>query len=316
MPDQADAKTGASRDDVAAGLRAAMAARGFAYGAVPVARLAALRDELDAWRQRQLLAEDVYLKYLRGFTFTPPAGFDEGAAVVVAVPDAPVRFTFAWGGREVVALMPPTYLRARDVDRRAGDALAEALEPHGYRIQPVTLPKKLLAAHSGVAAYGKNNLAYVPALGTFHRLACFFTDFLPPDAAWLEPRALPRCDECDICQRRCPTGAVAADRFLLHAEKCVTLYNEAAAAFPPALEPFRDDCLIGCLRCQLACPENKEVRDRRAPGEAFTAEETSLLLAATALERLPAETRAKLERSGLAAFYDILPRNLAAIRTR
>jgi epoxyqueuosine reductase len=73
---------------------------------------------------------------------------------------------------------------------------------------------------------------------------------------------------------------------------------------------------VGCLRCQLSCPENKEVRDRRAPGEAFTADETSALLAATALERLPAETRVKLERSGLAAFYDILPRNLAAIRAR
>ena len=86
-----------------------------------------------------------------------------------------------------------------------------------------------------------------------------FSD-LPCDGdPWREPKALERCESCVACLRNCPTGAITRDRFLLRAERCLTYHNEAAGDFPGWIDPSWHHCLIGCLRCQTACPENKAV---------------------------------------------------------
>jgi epoxyqueuosine reductase len=295
--------------------------RGYRGRVASIARLRYLEEEIATRRREGVFGEEFFEEYLSGFVFAPPEDMPGARSlIVVAVPDPPVRFTFMWKGRRFPLVVPPTYLRGREVDKRAENALMEILGPAGYRVPPATVPKKLLAVRSGLAAYGKNNVTYVPGMGSFFRLAAFFSDLPPPaDDGWREPALLERCRECELCRRACPTGAIGADRFLLHAERCITFHNEQPpeVPFPAWLAPaWHDNCIVGCLRCQRACPENEKVRTWFEDAASFSAEETALLLRGVPLERLPAETAEKLNRTGLARFVEYLPRNLGVLVER
>jgi len=142
--------------------------------------------------------------------------------IVVAYADPPVRFSFVWGGRTVQLIVLPIYLKAEAKDTAVVSILGQLLASRGYRAARIAAPKKLLAVRSGLARYGRNNIAYVEGLGSYHRLAVFCSDRPCDGDQWMEPRMLDRCKHCQACQRGCPTGAIAADRFLLHAERCLT----------------------------------------------------------------------------------------------
>jgi epoxyqueuosine reductase len=133
------------------------------------------------------------------------------------------------------------------------------------------------------------------------------------DDPWREPQALERCAACVGCLRHCPTGAIADDRFLLRAERCLTYHNEAADEFPNWIDPSWHHCLIGCMRCQSVCPENAAVRDWCEDRATFSEQETALLVQCAPLERLPAETAAKLRSLEINEDYVPLCRNLSML---
>jgi epoxyqueuosine reductase len=64
------------------------------------------------------------------------------------------------------------------------------------------------------------------------------------------------------------------------------------------------------MRCQTVCPENRQFLSWVEDRVEFFEEETELLLEITAMERLPAETKRKLERLDLLEDADILSHNL------
>jgi epoxyqueuosine reductase len=124
-----------------------------------------------------------------------------------------------------------------------------------------------------------------------------------------------RCKDCELCRRACPTGAIASDRFLLHAERCLTYHNEKEASilFPEWIKPEWHNCIVGCIRCQAACPENRPFLNVFGETAEFTEEETRLLLRAVPTEQLPIATVAKMKLLSLTDYYNELPRNLAAL---
>lgn len=291
----------------------AYGARGHRARAVPVARLEELREETDAPAARALLDPALGERFL-------PDGYDYALArrdpglrsvVIVATPSPQALLTFHAGGRAVPVRLGPSYVDRGAILAAVKEVAAAVLGPAGHRTAAVTLPKKLLAARSGLGRYGRNNLLYVPGLGSFHRLTAFATDApCPEDAGWGEPRLLEACERCTACLKLCPTGAIGGDRFLLHAERCLTFSNEVPAPLPAWLEPAWHECLVGCLRCQHRCPENRAHRDRTEPAGDFSEEETSALLDPDAPARLPPALRAKLDALSLLRYLDVLPRNL------
>ena len=74
-----------------------------------------------------------------------------------------------------------------------------------------------------------------------------------------------------------------------------------------------DSCAVGCLRCQLVCPENARVDLLVGSQEVFDEEETAALLAGAERSALSPVTRAKLERCGLDYFVAPLARNLSVL---
>jgi epoxyqueuosine reductase len=147
-------------------------------------------------------------------------------------------------------------------------------------------------------------------LGSFIQLVAAFSDFPCGADPWREPAVLDRCATCVACLRECPTGAIAADRFLLRAERCLTYHNEGATDFPSWIDPSWHHCLIGCMRCQTACPENKGVAGWFDDRVEFSEEETGRFARRTPLGELPPETARKLRRLEINEDYQLLCRNL------
>jgi epoxyqueuosine reductase len=140
-----------------------------------------------------------------------------------------------------------------------------------------------------------------------------FSD-LPCDGdPWREQKALDRCESCVACLRRCPTGAIASDRFQLHTERCLTYHNEAASDFPSWIDPSWHHCLIGCMRCQTVCPENRTVLDWFEDRAEFSEQETALLIQRVPLDRLPEGMAAKVKSLEINEDFGLLCRNLSMI---
>ncbi len=279
---------------------------------VPIEHLNELQKELEGQRREGLIDESLYRKYLTSFDFKVSEILPEAKCIiVVAVPQPNIRIRFDLGGELVPMIIPSTY--AYSSDKQVKNIIEGLLGPGGYRLQKVALPLKLLAVCSGLAEYGKNNIAYIPDMGSFHRLVAFYTEFPGVGDDWRGPRVSERCEKCPVCMETCPTGAIASDRFLVRAEKCITFLNEGSDEFPGWLDPSWHNCLVGCLLCQNLCPMNKGFMEWKDEGEPFSREETALLLQGAPKEEYPDETIEKLKQLGLIIYLDMLGRNLGVL---
>jgi epoxyqueuosine reductase len=301
-----------------AGLLKALEEQGYLGRVVPVQHVKDLREDIEGRHRSGAFDEAFYRERLTGFAFGPPESLPGASSlIVVAVRQPQIRFTFTWNRRHIPVIVPPTYLHWQQTDRQIEETLAALLEPEGYHVAPALLPKKLLAVRSGLAEYGRNNITYVPRLGSFHRLAVFYSD-LPREEEeddWREPVMMAPCETCRACLRRCPSGAITEERFLLRAERCIVFHNEqpGEVPFPSWMDSSWHNCLVGCMLCQSICPADKDVLGWIEDGAEFSSRETAGLVAGASLDELPAETVRKLDEHDLGDLLDVLPRNLSAL---
>ncbi len=295
-------------------LTAKIEARGWRGRVVPLERLADLREAILGPHRKGLLDEALHRVGLSFFSFEPPADLPGARSIViVAAPTPQMRVTFHWRGQPAPVIVPPTYVRYTPRTESVQAVLAGWLKQQGCGLAKPRLPLKTLAVRSGLAEYGRHNICCVPGMGSFLQLVGAFSDLPWDDDPWRAPKALDRCTSCVACLQRCPTGAIASDRFLIRAERCLTYHNEAAADFPAWIDPSWHHSLVGCMRCQLACPENKAVADWFEDLAEFSEEETSRLVEGEPFAELPAETAAKLESLVINEDYRLLCRNLSMI---
>jgi epoxyqueuosine reductase len=213
----------------------------------------------------------------------------------------------------VTGLLPPTYVSYSSRSESVQLAVRLWLENAGHGAATSNLPLKTLAVRSGLADQGRNNLCYVPGMGSFLELVALFSTLPCRADPWREPRMLTRCAHCDACLARCPSGAIDEDRFLLRAERCLTLHNESTNAFPDWIGPSWHHCLVGCMRCQDQCPENRGVSRWVQDRAEFSEAETAALLDGRVTDGLPASLTAKLRDLELNYDGTLLGRNLAAL---
>jgi epoxyqueuosine reductase len=247
-----------------------------------------------------------------------PGSSDLKTVVVVAVPRPAhtVRFTLESGPFE--AILPPTYVRYRGLPQEVLEDLRASVFLPPARLDILSAPLKALAGSLGLVSYGRNNITYVPGMGSYFQLAGFLTD-ADPDLApgWRPqpPERLAACENCESCFSLCPSGAIDAERFLLRAERCLTLFSETPGDWPAWFSPSMHRCLIGCLDCQQSCPENAGLLGTEPSGIWFTREETQAILADDGRRSGPvwADTARKFDAARMTHFEPVLCRNLRAL---
>jgi epoxyqueuosine reductase len=190
-----------------------------------------------------------------------PDGVGDARSIVIGAVGRPATpASLVVDGAERAVMIPPHYAGYNETPLRFAALVAEALARFGHRCDVARLPLKTLATGSGLALYGRNNISYVPGLGSYMTLAACATDApAPPTATWEAPAALSACLRCFACARICPTGAITGARFVIDHDRCLTTLNESDAPFPDWVEPHWHTCAVGCLECQRVCPQNVPV---------------------------------------------------------
>jgi len=292
-----------------------LADRGYQGRIVSIQHLRDLQEEIEGYYKKGLLDEEFYQERLAMFDFRVPNSLPEAMSlIVVAVPRPQGQAVFTWDGESRALILPPTYVAYEETRKQAEDLLAGILDTKGYRVARTALPLKLLAVRSGLGLYGRNNICYVPGMGSFLQLVAVYSDLPCQKDSWREVQMMESCQNCYACRQNCPTGAIPSDRFLLRAERCIVFHNEKTGdiPFPDWIDPSWHNCLVGCLHCQRVCPQNKDFLQWIEEKEEFSQEETALLLEGATRDRLPAATVRKLEQLDLIEYLDSLPRSLGA----
>jgi epoxyqueuosine reductase len=283
---------------------------------VSISHLVDLQREIETRRNQGQFDGEFAKRYLFRFKFAAPEELKNAKSLfVVAMPRPPTRAIFNWNGKRQAFVLPPTYAAYDEKRLHVERSVAEAVGEEGYRVATPILPLKLLAVCSGLADYGRNNIAYVEGMGSFMRLTAVYSDMPCEHDYWRETKIMKRCQNCGACQIACPTGAISKDRFLLHAERCLTYHNEEEGKipFPNWIKPEWHNCIVGCIRCQAACPENKPYLGKFGETAEFDEQETQLLLRGKEREHIAEATMEKLQMLSLADYLNEMPRNLSVL---
>jgi len=286
---------------------------GYQARMISVEHLPLLQKQIEEQRSQKLLDSQFFQERLAWVRFQVPERLATAQSIiVVAVPRPQTRAVFMLNGIRRPLVLPPTYTAYKSIMEHVQSLLAKMLSEKRYNVTGTALPLKLLGARSGLAEYGRNNICYVSGMGSFLQLAAVYSDMPCEEDSWQEAKMMQACEECELCRRACPTGAIPSDRFLLRAELCISYHNEKKGdiPFPSWMDASWHNCVEGCMRCQRACPLNKQFLDWVGEEEEFSEEETTLLLGGASRDRLPEETARKLAHLDILDDVGILPRNL------
>lgn len=292
-------------------LRAEVAAHGDKLQMIEVHRLNDLKKEIDQFSQneelngfQQWIVNNIYHYSI------PETGFTVRSIILIARHHpfyADVIFKQDGSEYSCRSLVNPGFEGMEEY-------LAAFMEKHEYHIQKVEdLPLKRLGVQSGLSEYGRNNITYVPEMGSNFSLAAFFSDMPCEQDNWRSVVAAKACENCSICIKSCPTGAIRKERFLIDNQICLSTLNEVPDAFPDWLPSSVHHTCYDCLRCQENCPMNKGHLDKMEQTVVFSEEETGMLLQGIPMISLPEETKQKILMLGMHQWYDAIPRNIKAL---
>ena len=183
----------------------------------------------------------------------------------------------------------------------------------------VTFPHKILAVHCGLGLYGRNNICYNNEFGSYMQIMTYISDAPCDETVWRPLGRMESCDTCRACVNACPTSALDPNRQLIDSDRCLTLFNESANAFPNWLDSTAHNSIAGCTRCQDCCPANAHNKSNIIPGVSFTEEETIEILSNKADAPYSEAVAAKLDATGIFQDYvdpSVFPRNLSVLLQR
>jgi epoxyqueuosine reductase len=283
------------------------------FRTVSVIHLKELQAELKRWKHDGLITEKFYKQNYGDFVFHPPPTLhDVRSIVIIGIPQKITPVDFSHNGKRYRTVIPPTYVFS-EVRTACKEILSRILQKKGYSIDRAILPLKLLAVKSGLGQYGKNNICYVDGMGSFTRLEAFYTEYEFPIDDWHEKEVMESCTNCSLCHNACPTHCIPKERFLIHADHCLTYLNENKEDFP-ALIPFQaHNALVGCMHCQMICPQNKNFLHLDEQTITFSEEETSVILHNTPRENVSPTLMKKIKDLNMDIYYSLLGRNLAVL---
>lgn len=241
--------------------------------------------ELKRWfekleKEKRLSINKIFRDFIGRFQFNPDEILPGAKSIVIiSVYLKNGSIIFNHKGKKIEIFVPSGYFNpGLTLDTIKPWILDDITKNPDTKYEPRTnLPIKTLAVRSGLADYGKNNIAYIDGFGSFHRMVCAYTDQELEDN-WRPLNMLHLCKGCSICIKECPTKCITDNNFMINIDKCIPLYNEKPAALPEWIPSDVHHTMIGCLKCQYTCPANEaRIKDIEILAE-ITEEETEFLL--------------------------------------
>jgi epoxyqueuosine reductase len=252
------------------------------YRVLNVKHLQSLQNKIDELNRDGKISKHETLQYYIGkFNFQIPENFPKAKSIVVmALEKKLVLVNFLYNGEKHEVMIPPNYSESGVSEEEINDfVLTEIIKEKGFRVEQTrNLHLKFLAVRSGLGKYGRNNICYVDELGSFPDLFAIFTDYEFPDGNLEEAKMLDRCEKCTVCLGKCPTQCISEENFIINVDQCIPLYNEIRGEFPDFIKAEYHNALIGCMRCQMFCPENREVMKNVQRHEDISEEQTEAIL--------------------------------------
>jgi len=284
---------------------------------VPIHHLHDLQQEMVELYQSRLLNNDFIHKYLDGFQYDYSTVLPNAQSIIIAaVPQPITRLRFIWRGKEQEIIVPPTYIYT-EAEKLVLHIAEDELKKGNFSLVRAKLPLKLLAVRSGLSQYGRNNISYICGMGSFYRLIALVSDMPSDSDTWRDIQRMPDCNNCWACLTSCPTKCIDINRTIIHASKCLTYINESSETFPDWIDCTWHNSLVGCMRCQLACPQNRNYILTTNFKNILTESEIDRLLSENEITGLPKTTWDTLEKLNLTEYeLTTLQRNLKALLLR
>jgi len=283
---------------------------------ISIIHLKELQDEINEWKCNGLITEKFFKQNYGEFTFHPPTTLPNACSIIIiGIPQKITPVNFFHNGERYRTVIPPTYIYSK-VRTTCKEILSKILVKKGYYVDYAILPLKLLAVKSGLAKYGKNNICYINGMGSFIRLQAFYTDYEFPTDYWYEKQIMKSCTTCSLCQKVCPTQCIPKERFLIHADHCLTYFNENEGDFPLCVNSQSHNALVGCMHCQIVCPQNKKFLQLHEQTIDLSEDEISVILKKTPREYIPPTLMKKLANLNLDEYYSLLGRNLSVLMNK
>lgn len=146
------------------------------------------------------------------------------------------------------------------------------------------------AVRAGLGWIGKNKQFINPQFGSFVHIGILFADFT---MEYVKHELESRCQDCNLCVKRCPTGALRADMF--DARKCIAyLTIERKEPLEEKYNAALSNVLYGCDCCADVCPYNSNLSQNRH--EDMQANEKLVNMTAKQWEALSKRQKLKLIR--------------------
>ncbi len=143
------------------------------------------------------------------------------------------------------------YYAASNAAYEKAGALADALCAIGIpALRDSALPAKSTALLAG-GSIGKNGFYYHPALGSLVHIQTVRLGVKTEKCGVLKPGAA--CVSCGACRQACPTGAITDGG--VDGSRCLRSHMDRSV--PDDMKPFVYQ-LLGCEKCQTACPINQK----------------------------------------------------------
>jgi epoxyqueuosine reductase len=278
---------------------------------ISINRLQSIQHEIESFKEHEELNgfQKWIITDLYKFT-VPKVEFVIKSILLVALPHPTyARVNFNQHGKEYnfISLVMPDFDNTKHYIE---DFLSSR---NHYIITAPNLPMKRLAAQSGMAVYGRNNICYIEGMGSDFSFEAYYCDIECDNDNWTSVCQADICRKCRVCQDNCPTGAIRADRFLIDNEKCLSFFNESPGEFPEWLPVSAHHSLYDCLRCQIKCPMNNEYVDDHTVPISFSEEETDMILTGKPYDAFSPLLKEKAKILGFDKWLPAIPRNLRTL---
>lgn len=273
-----------------------------------------VQNEIEYFLSKGSIDKNLYKDYLGiNFKFDWEKVYEKAKSVlIISIPNLAACVYFDIKGNTLKTVIPSSYIYKK-AEEKVKNILNKNLPSGSYIDIKNMLPLKLLAVKSGIGKYGRNNICYVEGMGSHFRLMGFYLNIQAKVDSWNDLRMLERCKTCTNCIKICPTKCIAKDRFLIRAERCLTYFNESEKNFPSWIKKEWHNALVGCMKCQEVCPENKNFTGKSEVDFYFNEIETTKILKNKSLAGLEDKTIKKFQDLGFENDVFIISRNLEAL---